>query len=157
VDQKQFDLFQTAIQWVWDEWHRKIRGDARQGPIHKQVVWAAGTVTDQMVPVAEDETYRWGEWVSVICPTACCVAGNIVMVHGDQFVTKQMPNEFVAHVEMCIDDHGRVHGISDRAQGLAGLTGSEASRLFHQDNNAHSIVQIAQMIAARHGYELEVK
>jgi hypothetical protein len=154
MDRKQFDLFQTAIQWVADEQRRKKQHRRKNGPSHVQSLWGSGKVVEWI-------NTRWGGrnlTSSVVCASSCCLAGNIVHLHGDLLVelnSKVRPGNTTT-VEHCLDEKGTVHTINERARALVGLTNQQASSLFASSRDAAQIIQQAQVIAARNGYELEV-
>lgn len=155
MDKKQFELFQSAIQWVADEQRRKKQRDPKSGVIHEQNCWGAGKIIDWIKAHISNSPR---EQFAQVCPSACCLAGNIVLLNGDRMVTLDQTavlGDF-ENVENCLDEEGRLHSISTRAQQLAGLTGPQATRLFAGENYADQIIEYAQEIAVKNGYELEV-
>jgi hypothetical protein len=156
MDQKGFDLFQSAIQWVADEMNREM-GESRAYPMsHNQGFWAEGTVTGPVEGTYQGEEYH----MLAVCPTAGCVAGNIVTLHGDTLVGMDpmmglgvtRPTFMV--VEHCLDDGGEMHAIAARARELVGMTASEARALFSGENSRENVIQLAQVIARNHGFDL---
>jgi len=161
MDQKQFNEFQTAIQWVVDEKRRKDDAEQWKPALleHRQQYWAVGETQPGIIaaPFPRDGVHVSLDWHPV-CATGCCVAGNMVLAHGDQFIAPAASAAvgLTVTVEQCIDEDGMVHKISTRAKEIGGLTDSEAGRLFHQDNSAATIARLATNIAHNHGYTLEV-
>lgn len=158
MDIKQFELFQGAIQWVVDQHNRGTNTSVLE---HDQGNWGEGILS----PTPEWRKDTDGLAYAVVCPTAGCVAGNIVAMNGDQFVIGMAP-EFVkanvhrkmeVQVQECWSADDGIHTIPGRARELAGLTPGEATRLFNGDNDVDDIVNIAHMIATNHGYQLELK
>jgi hypothetical protein len=149
VDQKQFNIFQEAIQWVADEARHKAEGERSHGLKHLQAEWGMGrTVAERLVA---HPSYR------VVCATACCVAGNIVLLNGDRFVSDSaLPADCTVAVQSCVTAEGDVMDIDDRAIELAGLSEGEAAMLFGGANSWTDIVEMAIQIAKVHGFELEV-
>ena len=154
MDKKQFELLQTSVQWVWDDHHRKTAQERRRGLHHEQGLWVGGRVKEKIKAL-------WGSHrkeFSVVCPTACCLGGHIVIANGDQLVVDEECDErsFVTSVEHCVDEEGQVRSIQARATELAGLTVDEASTLFDGGNTAEVIVREATRIARERGHRLEV-
>lgn len=157
MDQKQFDLFQTGIQWVADEMRRDHEGSAPNGLRHRQTTWAAGRVTDEVINY-HSENSSIGFEGTVVCPTAGCVAGNFCAINGDTFILprKGYVGAYAAVVEHVVDDEGAVYMIGYRGMKLAGLTPVEADRLFNSNNSRADVIWLAKQIAENHGYTLEV-
>lgn len=155
MDKKQFDLFQSGVQWVWDDNKRRQAGRPHGGNLHHvQGLWVGGRIIDRIKA-------KWGEHrreMDLVCPTACCLAGNILITNGDRFVVDHEWDigEQTTSVEYCLDEKDQVHGIQNRAMEVAGLNLAEAQELFEGGNTAESIVESATRIAKEHGYELEV-
>lgn len=155
MDSKQFEEFQTGVQWVQDE----ARSDTRHGLVrHNQKTWARGRVKNEVV--TDEMSSRW----MPVCASACCLAGNIVLAHGDTFVVPaydsfqgvaEMGGE--CHVDYCMDDEGKIHSINERAIELAGLTDLQAGALFFEGMTAAKIVSYAAAVAEENGYHLDVK
>lgn len=158
MDLKQFEMFQTTIQWVLDE-KRITAAHGRHGLIwHRQSWWASGKVTDTVVQARSSTIpFTTSKQFKVICPSAACVAGNIVSAYGDKLVVPEGAiEECTAIADYCIDDEGRLHLIGDRAAALAGLSTDEAARLFAPNNSRDYVIELATEIASNHGYELEL-
>jgi hypothetical protein len=166
MDQKQFDAFQSGVQWVADEAALRKRVAEREEKyeaghlFHRQRVWASGKATAAIRSIVKasglgtEYTYDY----QVVCPSGCCLAGSIVQRAGDDFVRNDyiQPGRTVETVDHCMDAEGNVHLISQRARELAGLSETEASRLFHQDNGSDTILRLAKEVAVNHGYNLEI-
>lgn len=162
MDLKQFDLFQSAIQWAVDE-DRRLNAEevtAKTSPLeHDQNLWAFGTIDKSIEPLTWE--IDGGKFAyNVICPSSGCVAGNIILTAGEQFVVPKfkgielMDVPFMA--ETCWSPENGFHNIDDRAEELAGLDHSEAVDLFDGDNDIDRIVDVAYQIAFNHGYTLKL-
>lgn len=156
MDKKAFDLFQTSVQWVWDDGKRKEAGRSHGGGLHhEQGLWIGGRIVDKIKA-------KWGSRrteMAVVCPTSCCLGGHIVIANGDQFVVNTEDwdaGEYVTSVEHCVDEKDQVHSIVQRAMDLVGIDADEANRLFDGGNTAEDIVDFAEDVAANYGYKLEV-
>ena len=59
-----------------------------------------------------------------VCPTACCVAGNIVVQHGDTIVAPAMcaPRTWWSPPRSAWIEDGHVHRIGHRARELADIS-----------------------------------
>ena len=151
MDQKQFDLFATGIQWVKDEAERDYTAQVR----HNQGIWGLGRIKEGIRRLRKNSTYQY---FAPVCPSACCLAGNIVLANGDEFV---IPAELAAgkdtsHVDYCMDAEGEIHHIRDRAQQVAGLTGLDAQALFDANRSPEVLINMAEQIAAREGFTLDL-
>lgn len=164
MNQKQFDLFQSAIQWVFDEQRASDR-HTKHSPIwHRQGLWGMGTVTDQVITAKsiqldKEEKQTYQRSYQVMCTSAACVAGNIVLINGDQMVAVANPEVspgLIAYAEYCIDDQRTVHSIGDRAQRLTGISPAEAGALFGGGLSRPDVISVATRIATHHGYQLEL-
>jgi hypothetical protein len=153
MDLKQFNIFQEAIQWVVDE-QRRRRADKdiyeMTGRLrHFQQEWGMGRVVAERL--AAHPSYQ------MVCPTACCVAGNIVLINGDRFVVDSvLPEDSLVAVQSCVTDKGEIVDIDDRAIEVVGLDAVEAMNLFSGGNSWRDIVHCATKIAKAHGHTLEV-
>jgi len=166
MDTKQFNDFQQVIQWVVDEARRKEAEDLAAADdvllpptdlVHNQNYWGYGKVTDTRIPIKPNSVFgKSVEEVQMVCPTACCVAGHVVVRHGDQMVAGVQITRDSVSADYCVDEDGRVHSIPDRAQDLLGISSSESSTLFDGDNDADDVVDKAMDIADAYGYELTV-
>jgi len=154
MNRKQFELFQTAIQWVVDE-HR----EPTHSPSHLQSTWAVGRVLFDKVTAYRRKDRP--KTFQVVCPTACCVAGDICLTNGDTFVVgcDEEPvryNTAIA-VDYVVDEDGKLHEIGARARSLVGITGPEANELFEGGNRVEDITRVATSIAARRDFDLDLK
>lgn len=158
MDQKGFELFQTAIQWVLDEKRASQRHVKHTGLWHRQAWWGAGRVTEQVVKAVTSTApfLSTNHQFSVICVSSCCVAGNIVTVHGDKMVVAGESLGNSAITDYCVDDDDRLHLIGTRAAALTGITEGEAAELFSPNNSRERVIELATQIAKDHGYELEL-
>lgn len=157
MNEKQFDLFQGAIQWVADEqkFHRGETDERVSNVQHQQTLWAQGPTTGEDV----EATNRYGtqQRATVVCPTSACVAGNICVLNGDKFVIDgTAPSGFVRSVDHVVDDEGQMHTIKRRAIDLVGITDGEAQLLFNGDNTRTAVIKRAQLVAERHGRTLNL-
>lgn len=153
MDLKQFELLQESVQWVVDEAKRKKEGRPIEGRAHFQMEWAKGMLTGEQ---PKDHPY-----MEYVCPTACCLAGNGVLLAGDRLVIAH--NELDSNalgqrvvVEHCLTAEGKLMEIDDRAQELFGLDENEALALFNGRNIWQIIVHRAWTIAKKHGYDLVI-
>lgn len=160
MDKKQFDLFQATIQWVLDEKRITEKHGKHRGIHHRQAWWAAGTITGKVLEVLTTSVpFTTSKQFRVICPSAACVAGNIVAMNGDKLVIPEAPlvnSEEQVIADYCMDDKGHLYLIGDRAAAVAGLTGDEASALFSPNNSRERVIEMATEIAAKYGYEMEL-
>lgn len=154
MSEKQFDLFQTGIQWVKDEQERSTRHSNLR---HQQSTWGIGRLMKAI------KRTKQGTQVYPVCTTACCLAGNIVLANGDTMVVpaaavpqELIDNEVAVNVDYCMDAEGNFHSIHERAKVLAGLTEAEATYLFDGCRSAHAQIEYAQDVAARNGYTLDL-
>jgi hypothetical protein len=152
---KQFERLQAAVQWTVDEARFKASHRRRgEGMIaHVQSSWAIGRLTGRRKKVK-----GLAAKYAVVCPTSCCLAGNIVAMAGEELVVPDGLTDanVVVNVEDCIDADGRVRTIPDRAAELTGLTTEDANLLFNGSITAAQIRLHAADIAARSGHTLEV-
>jgi hypothetical protein len=151
MDQKQFDLFATGIQWVKDEAERDYTAQVR----HNQGTWGLGRIREGIRRLRKNTVQQY---FTPVCPSACCLAGNIVLANGDEMV---LPAEMAAgrdtsHVDYCMDAEGEVYHIRERATQVAGLTISESAWLFDACRTAESQIKHAQVIADRYGFTLDL-
>lgn len=151
MNTKQFEILQQSVQWVVDEARRlqtdQVTGDRE----HLQMEWAIGLATGVQVR----------DRFEVLCTTACCLAGNAVLVAGDQMVVRKSDLEFALldddiTTNLCVTAEGNVRDISQRAQELMGLHQDQATALFDAENGWQTIVVYATEYAAEHGHELVV-
>lgn len=148
MDQKQFNLFEQGIQWVKDE---ADHPEQRSGPQHQQSTWGWGKVQKVFGIKAKNSAQTWVP----VCPSSCCLAGNIVLINGDKFVIPE-GYEGDCNVDYCLTVEGEVESISERARDLAGLTDGEAQSMFEGSNSPDYIIEYAAVIADRNGYELNL-
>lgn len=148
MDQKQFNVFEQGIQWVKDE---RDHPEQRTGVEHNQGTWGWGKVMSKLGITAKNSHQSW----LPVCPSACCLAGNIVLIAGDKFVIPE-GYEGDCNVDYCLTGEGEVENIAERAKDLAGLTDGEAQMLFEGSNSADHIIDMATRIADRNGYELNL-
>ena len=173
MDLKGFDRLQTAVQWTVDEdreryefektdEYAKFGWDAwwTQSVVHHdQESWGAGVLKKD----GELFTSPIGTYTAV-CPTAGCLAGNVVLASGEKFVVSwpssqadHIPEGLPVSVSACWTADGDVDEISHRAQELMGIDSDDADRLFEGENDVDAIVNIATEIAASWGFTLEIK
>jgi len=165
MDLKQFNLFQGAIQWAVDE-DKRLNGltydTAKTSPLeHDQQMWAFGKIDKSVEPLTWEIGSDFKCQYLAICPTTGCVAGNIVLTAGEQFVVPQFASiEMMPQVpfmaEYCWSPENGFQEIRLRAEDLAGLTHDEATDLFEGANTLDKIVELAYKIADNHGYTLEL-
>jgi len=151
MEQKQFEVFQTAIQWVKDEAERDY---APIGVRHDQATWGNGEIGTDRVMIGSVK-------YAAVCPSACCLAGNIVLVAGERFVYPVNDDLFdptgaCVTVDYCVDDEGHLRQIPDRAAELAGLTDADLwdYNPFAPSHSAEDLISIAEKITKQHGYTL---
>lgn len=148
------ETLQAAVQWVVDEDRIMANDpDAERSLTHDQDLYTIGYATDQKA-----SGYR------VICPTACCLAGNIVIAHGDLLIVNYLdydPGEQNLLADYCLDSDGRVHHVQERAAELVGIDPDPESfdqSMFDGDQNADDIRALAEATARRHGWDgLDIK
>lgn len=173
-DHKARELFATAIQWVIDEARDKTENPDTYytprtpgNPFHLQSLWGHGVLGEQgLVGIIRDQDGADVDRkeVTEVCATACCVAGNIILAHGDRMiVTRDYANKRAANgateadASWCIDSDGVIHGIPARAQELVGLSPWEEEELFQADSDVEEIVRIAGEVAGKRGWDLDLK
>jgi|SRR5262245_32908516 len=152
MDKKQFELFQEAVQWVLDEKRASEKGRKHNRIWHKQKFWGQGEVTDESVTQVGTSLT-----MSVVCPSAACLAGNVVLLHGDRMVAlvnHGRPGD-VVQADYCADDKDRVYMIGTRARQLLGITSEEAA-IFGGDHSRRLVIEMAKEIAENHGYKMEL-
>ena len=171
---KQFDLFQSAVQWVKDEartqakakrW-RKAYKKMQKGVRHYQGNWGSGLIKRDGRSV-KNGGYQWRE----VCPSSACLAGNIVLMNGDTFVSalrnpayeellkRQEAAEVAVEitVDYCIPrDSTQVYMIEHRAAELVGIDHQQAAALFAGGNTAEHVIHNAERVAEAHGRELQL-
>jgi len=167
LDQKQFEMLQSAVQQVVDEGRLEEQG-IKQPIVHRQRHWGFGMINKLAaripfeVPIVTSmrntHNYQW----QPICTTACCLAGTAVIMNGDTMVVavnnnvdnSQLNDNYTA--DFCMDAQLQVHAIGERAQELMGLSEPEATYIFDACRSRERIVEYATQVAAKHGYTLEV-
>lgn len=156
MNRKQFDLFNTAVQWTVDEDRRKKAGLPENGMAHEQGEWGYGILSykSKTVEVRGELGYR------AICPTAGCLAGNIVVTAGDQMVgvvpkDAVYENDHEIMADWCWDGK-HLHDIEIRARQLVGISPEESDPLFYAGNTVKCIVELSTVIAERHGHQLVI-
>ncbi len=163
MDEKGFDRLQGAVQWVVDN-HRAMRVGEQVSLVHQQRVWGTGILQDEVLPHPTGlsrELPGMQTETRPVCGTACCLAGYVVLAHGDTFantVNEQSNRQAgdVVSVTWCIDSEGEAHPIGERARELMGISQGDASVLFDGNNEVWHIRDFAREIAAKHGYKLEI-
>jgi len=161
MDIKQFQVLQNAVQWAVDE-DRRDSFDPPGLPItHDQTHWAWGLMDKSKIREIEYAHTRGFKFPYVaICPTAGCLAGNMALIAGDEFVvpyfSSMWQRDLPIMAEQCWNPERGLMGIRDRGIELAGLSEPEADRLFDGQIGVDDIVEIATEIAADHGYTLEI-
>lgn len=156
MDQKQFERMQTGIQWAVDEQrqHSNLR--------HYQGLWAYGIIkgpVDTNEVITTSNVYGTQVQVTEVCATACCLAGNVVIAHGDRIVEYVFENGLegrTTDANHCLDGEGNLRKIATRAKELMGLTDVEAQVLFSGDNSVDALIRTGEHIAARHGHTLTI-
>ena len=152
MDQKGFDLFQTAIQWVKDEDDHPHSMD--EGLVHEQGTWGYGLIRNLI-----RKHTKAGTTVVPVCASSCCLAGNIVLAAGEEFValdTQEVREGWLLHVDYCLTGDGEVKTIAGRAVELTGLDEDEAEYMFGGSRSAAGLISDALQIARDHGYELTI-
>jgi|SRR5262245_6635469 len=167
MDQKGFELFQSAVQWILDE-KRATENRTKHDPIwHKQQFWATGELTDEEITVDQVGQQYLLSWhltqMRVVCPSSACLAGNIVVIHGDKMVADQYSVRYgeqysngLVSADFCVNDKNQLFTIGTRAQQLIGITSQEASDLFRGGNSRKKVIEMATEIAKGYGFELEL-
>lgn len=165
MNEKQFDLFQTGIQWVADEarFHRtqRVNNWVRGARRWLQRTWAQGVLLGNVHSVRDPQTGRMID-VQAVCPTACCVAGNFCAINGDTFVSAagtlfpRQGETYVEGLQWVMDEDENMHLIGQRGRALTGMTENEANMLFHQNNNSATVIRLAKGIAEAHGHTLNI-
>jgi hypothetical protein len=153
MDQKQFERLQTAVQWVVDE-----EVTATPSLTLNMDVWGFGEVPRDTEPTKGryDVEREAVIPVKVVCPSACCLAGNIVLAAGDQFVVDgQYTSGETVYADNCIDEKGVIHSIPQRALELIGL--DDDYEMFDGSQSAADVVEKAWNVAADRGFDLDVK
>lgn len=165
MNEKEFDRFQTALQWVADDADARAHGEDRDGLRHHQDTWGegfvlpGGPVKETTVKNHFTEQTVIVKW-SAVCATDCCLAGNVVIANGDVMLVSSRSIEGhergEVEVSHCMSAEGDVHDIPTRAQELLGLTAGEAHALFDGGNTAQDLLWRGKGIAAEYGHELRI-
>lgn len=157
MDRKGFERLQTAVQFAVDEDRMERAKESRSTYTWRQGYWGVGWLTNEVVHALiggrkAKNPYR------VVCPTAGCVAGTIVVQHGDKLVAETTTDKETGLVQAdnCVDDAGVYWTVESRANDLLGLDDDQTCRLFSGGLGIDDVVQAASQIAKDHGYELEV-
>jgi hypothetical protein len=165
MNEKEFDRLQSAVQWVIDT-HRAMRVGEKVPLVHQQRVWGVGVVQEETLPdpvgIAGGLTGMRSE-THPVCGTGCCLAGYVVLAHGDTFAVKTgTVMDPVAEVgdtvgvTWCIDSEGEAHVIGARARELLGISEGQSRVLFDGLNEPWMIRDHAIEIAAGYGHRLEI-
>jgi len=96
------------------------------------------------------------EVMEVDCGTAFCVAGHAALFAGDTFVRPVGITFTRGETSFVMTHEGEIMGISERAQGLFGITDSEAQRLFDGSNSWHKVKRVARDICEKRGERLSL-
>jgi hypothetical protein len=153
MDQKQFERLQTAVQWAVDE-----EAIATPTLTVNMDVWGFGEVARGrgVIKAKYDEESKHAIEVKAVCPTACCLAGNIVLAAGDEFIIdKHYYDGETVYADNCVDDKGIIHSIPVRALDLIGLNDDHG--MFEGSQSASDIVAKAEMVAEDYGFSLDIK
>lgn len=162
---KQFDRFQSALQWVADE-ERAVEAAERSSLVHTQETWVFGRVGKPYTgplsqTVNEECSPEWARQIldkqfSEVCATNCCFAGNVVIANGDTIIASGFIEGDLASPAMCVDADGNVHTIAKRATDLLGITPTQARDMFDGNNEPAMLYQRGARIAEAYGHELRV-
>lgn len=151
---KEFDRLQTAVQWAVDE-ARRTDLDQRW-LTHDQGKWGYGTVENR-----EPIKAKYGLapiTMRAVCPSACCLAGNIVLAEGDTFVVPTYSSHSVGeevNVDYCVDTKGTVYKIEDRALDLIGMEYDQ--QMFDSEQDIDDLVETVGEVVEAHGFTLDIK
>jgi hypothetical protein len=165
MDEKQLDALQRAVQWVVDyqqylDSRREADRDDPPVVTHHQGYWGLGSTDGNKYegPLQFASGLAWlGELKpQLLCTSACCLAGDVVMNNGDQMIAFEDEGVTPQSTDWCMDQQGKVHTIPTRAQELLGITSEEATWLFSGKNSRMDIVEIAKMLAKRYDHVLEL-
>ena len=173
MDEKGRDLLETSVQWVQDEerrrqrevekaaraknWKEVQREEPTNGLYHYQGSWGRGIAQRAIKAVIDNTLGAYETTATVVCGTSGCLAGNIVLVAGDEFV---FPGTITpgcdVDVDHCIDAEGNIHQIRQRAQDLLGVNSNEANRMFNGDLSRNQVIHVAKVTAKSYGHELNI-
>lgn len=151
----QFQRLQDAVQWA---------ADVHDTPPKEGVTWEQGTwfngALDGIAPgLGGGEEFHY---VDVVCDSACCIAGNVVLNEGDKFVVPsyaigafQKQGEEIS-AEYCLSKDGEYDTIGNRARELLGIESRESNMLFSGESDIDMVIEIASDIARDYGHDLNI-
>lgn len=143
------ELLRDAVAWAERE-AEKESGNWDQG------TWASGVVGGR---VLRDEDGELRQVLNISCGTSFCVAGNICASVGDRFVVETWeatPGETTDVEDVMPKGSKEVYDIENRAVDLLGVSVilEDGRDLFDGCNTIEEVREIAEAIAAEHGYVL---
>lgn len=166
---EQFERLRSAVQWAVDNAaYERGLAEAQPERAHNQEVWAEGKVLEERAPLPSafhmtmgnvvplsQSGYGMSEHVSVVCPSALCLAGDVVLEAGGTFVVDESLRVGSAViVDDAIMPDGRFGRVVAFARDLLGLDLDEGADLFDSDNRIGDILYFATRSAAESGHDL---
>ena len=155
------DRLRDAIQWAIDEYLRDLGRLPEPEPVAEDLLsrrriwgqgwWGSGVPTEEKV---EDQ---WHREYRVICPTSCCIAGNITAAAGDKFIVDegvlQADDSGDIGVSTVLTKDNQVVFISTRAAHLLNVENpSELDPLFDGENEIRDVIEQANALAHDYGH-----